>query len=147
LEDLIMKNGTNEIKVGDKVRSFDFEGRRNLTGERACYIEGVVMGFREIEGCQRYEIKLTRRVFGGEDGPFAGTMYPPVNGTSTLFGDTTDGVVKIEEDTRPEAALNALKLILCLHENPACSPSEHVYLAPMTLEQIKSAIAGLEARK
>ncbi len=86
-----------EIVVGTKVRSFDFalgpDGRA-LTGERACYIEGVVTGFERLEGCDRYEIKVTRDVFGGkEDSRRVGaTIYPPVNGTPTWSGRVMDGV-------------------------------------------------------
>jgi hypothetical protein len=33
------------IEINDTVRSFDFDMHRDLTGERACYIEGIVTGF------------------------------------------------------------------------------------------------------
>ena len=33
-----------EITIGTRVRSFDFPDNRQLTGERACYVEGEVTG-------------------------------------------------------------------------------------------------------
>lgn len=82
-----------EIVVGTKVRSFDFADR-SLEGERACYVEGVVTGFERMEGCDRYEIKVTLDVFGGkeESRRLGATIYPPVNGTPTWTGRVTDGV-------------------------------------------------------
>jgi len=85
------------IDIGTKVRSFDFadgpEGR-SLAGEHACYVEGVVTGFERLEGCDRYEIKVTRDIFGGkeESRRVGATIYPPVNGTPTWTGRVTDGV-------------------------------------------------------
>jgi hypothetical protein len=95
----------DEIKIGDKVRSFDFPDRfetaaeQPLTGPRACFVEGIVEGFTERGGCNRYVVKATKRVFGGveldpvewEDTHF----IPVVNGTPTLFGGVTSFVVKI----------------------------------------------------
>ena len=90
------------IQVGDRVRSFDFAGSfedgeqfgRNLEGERACYVEGVVESFVEREGCPRYEIRVNRDVFGGEDSDrrVGNLVYPPVNGTPSLFGDECNNV-------------------------------------------------------
>ncbi len=85
------------IQVGSKVRSFDFarNGRgRQLEGERACYIEGVVEGFKDLEGCERYVIRVDRKVWAGEEveNPYRGNVYPPVNGTPKLFGGACDGV-------------------------------------------------------
>lgn len=86
----------NEIKIGDTVRSYDFPFHNtDETGERACFVEGEVTGFEKLEGCERYVIQATRRVFGGEEGkPEAPTFYPPVNGTQSIFG-VTNGVVKL----------------------------------------------------
>ena len=53
------------IQVGSKVRSFDFarDGRGcQLEGERACYVEGVVEGFKDLEGCERYVTRVDRKV-------------------------------------------------------------------------------------
>ena len=91
------------IKVGDRVRSFDFVGElndgtrtgRDLGGDRACFVEGVVELFVEREGCPRYEIRVERDVFGGCQavGSRVGDLvYPPVNGTPTLFGSVCDNV-------------------------------------------------------
>ena len=85
------------IQVGSKVRSFDFarDGRgRQLEGERACYIEGVVKGFKDLEGCKRYVIRVDRKVWAGEEveNPYRGNVYPPVNGTPTSLGGVCDGV-------------------------------------------------------
>ena len=84
-----------EITIGSKVRSFDFaetfedgtQIRRELEGEMACYVEGLVTAINEERGYNRYEIVVTRDVFGGEEterrvGNF---VYPPVNGTPGMF--------------------------------------------------------------
>ena len=86
------------IEVGSKVRSFDFargDSGRDLAGERACYVEGVVEGFKEVEGCERYVIRVDRKVFGGEEEDILGRfphVYPPVNGTPTSLGGVCNGV-------------------------------------------------------
>ena len=90
------------IQVGDRVRSFDFaesfddgaQFGRDLEGERACYVEGVVLDLADREGCSRYEIHVDRDVFGGEesDRRVGRIVYPPVNGTSKSFGGVCDFV-------------------------------------------------------
>lgn len=51
-----------EIKKGDEVRSFDFAESDRYD----CYVEGVVEEITGmIEGCARYKIKITKRVFNG----------------------------------------------------------------------------------
>lgn len=87
--------------VGQRVRSFDFEGR-DLTGERACYAEGVVEGItdpltdRYFNDCPRYKIRVDRAIWQGRkqsplgSGPLE--IFPPINGTPRLFGDDTSGV-------------------------------------------------------
>jgi hypothetical protein len=83
------------IKIGDKVRSFDFESR-DLTGSRAAFIEGNVVGFLVIEGCTRYEIAVSSRVFRGlSEAISTAKVYPPLNGTRKLFGGVTNGVERI----------------------------------------------------
>ena len=87
-----------DVRVGDRVRSFDFavtteDGKRlgrDLEGERACYVEGVVSSIEEIQGCDRYVIEVSRRVFGGEVRPPRENdrVIPPVNGTPTMSRDT-----------------------------------------------------------
>ena len=93
---------TNDININDTVRSFDFSSMPNgfdIEGPDACFIEGIVEGFTEVEGCMRYDIKATRRVFNGvekniEEGQ---RFIPPVNGTPTMLGRITNGVIKIKE--------------------------------------------------
>lgn len=89
-----------EIKVGDHVRSFDFAlgpvSNKDLTGEHACYVEGVVEDIEFFRGCERYKIRVTRRVFGGIDREDKEDyVYPPVNGTSMVLGGVTNCVEKI----------------------------------------------------
>ena len=76
------------IQVGSKVRSFDF------SHSRECYVEGVVEGFKELEGCERYVIRVERKVWAGEEveEPYRGRVYPPVNGTPKLLGGVCAGV-------------------------------------------------------
>ena len=84
------------IKVGDKVRSFDFPHSRDVDGDRACYVEGVVEGFKEVEGCERYVVRVDRKVFTGKEEDILGRypyVFPPVNGTPRLLGGVCDGVV------------------------------------------------------
>ena len=85
------------IEVGDKVRSFDFDYCRDLTGERACYVEGYVVGIEPHGGCDRYVIAVDRAVFGGEEREvWPKKVYPPVNGTRKLMGGTCSGVEVIQ---------------------------------------------------
>ncbi len=91
-----------EIKIGDKVRSFDFI-IKDIEGERACYMEGTVTNILAIEDtpnqdCPRYEIKVVKRIFSGfTEKNIPEFIYPPVNGTpSTItIGGVTDCVEKI----------------------------------------------------
>jgi len=89
---------TQEIKTGDQIRSFDFEDR-TLTGNNACYIEGMVENIeRPPHGsCLCYKFKVTRKVFGGDEYPkeIGDIVYAPVNGTRKMFGGTCNGVKKI----------------------------------------------------
>ena len=84
------------ISVGDRVRSFDFSDGpdgRSLSGKRACYIEGEVVGIEPHGGCDRYVIAVERAVFGGEERtPWPKKVYPPVNGTRKLMGGETNSV-------------------------------------------------------
>ena len=85
------------IQVGSKVRSFDFDYCRDLTGERACYTEGEVIGIEPHGGCDRYVIAVERAVFGGEEREaWPKKVYPPVNGTPKLMGGTCSGVEVIQ---------------------------------------------------
>ena len=88
-----------DIRVGDKVRSYDFNHMRDSTGENACYIEGVVQEIVKAPDCERYKIRCTRRVLGGEiESRDVGKEYfPPINGTPTMLGGSTSFVEKIAE--------------------------------------------------
>ena len=88
------------VQVGDRVRSFDFiqgDFGRDLEGERACYVEGVVEALVEREGCPRYEIRVELDIFGGDEcnHRVGNLVYPPVNGTPHLFGGSCDNVEKL----------------------------------------------------
>lgn len=102
------------IQVGDRVRSFDFADAwdfpdpndisdnpepthktgYDITGERACYVEGEVVGFDDVGGCKRYRILVNRDVFQGEDNDrrVGQVVSPPVNGTQKMMGGTTQFV-------------------------------------------------------
>lgn len=101
-----------EINRFDHVRSFDFadgpEGR-SIEGRRACYVEGVVVAivprgedFQTASGgvtfhdCDRYAIRVTRRVFRGfPRAEFETFVFPPVNGTMTWADGVTNGVERV----------------------------------------------------
>lgn len=87
---------TLTIGVGDRVRSYDFEGRSD------CYVEGVVTGFKERDSCTRYVIEVDTEVFEGKPVDKSSTrskigelVFPPVNGTPTTLGGTCNGVIKL----------------------------------------------------
>lgn len=90
------------IKVGDKVRSFDFadgDYGRTLEGERACYFEGEVVEISDRSGAgyETYMIDISRRVWGGNEMPpkdDGAYVFAPVNGTKKGFapGEHCDGV-------------------------------------------------------
>lgn len=95
-----------KIQIGDRVRSFDFAKTHNgkkygreLSGDRACYVEGVVNKIVHMDGCDRYEIKVDLIMSGGklqkEDTPTF--VYPPVNGIKIAGSEErlTDFVEKI----------------------------------------------------
>lgn len=83
------------IKIGDRVRSYDFEHNDD------CYYEGVVNGIIMGEGsarftCNVYRIQVQRQVWDGMPVPKnCDVIYPPMNGVETTFGGITAGVVKI----------------------------------------------------
>ena len=81
------------IQIGDTVRSYDFPD-----SALECYIEGVIENIEWHEGCERYKIRVTARIWEGKrEGITADPMYvyPPVNGTPTLMGRVTNGVRKL----------------------------------------------------
>lgn len=97
----------NELRPGDRVRSFDFGNPpvslRLTSGPWACFVEGVIekIGrFPEVgpSSCDHYKIRIERCVFKGQEvedhPPYA---YPPVNGVP-IWGNPdmlTCGVEKI----------------------------------------------------
>jgi hypothetical protein len=101
----------NEIMVGARIRSFDFpfrfkDGRVmgfSLTGERACYIEGVVDRIEFIRGCHRYVFRAARHVSGGEEltqngfSHVGGEVSAPVNGVVSMSCGRTFGVFAITD--------------------------------------------------
>mgnify|MGYP007008283642 CR=1 FL=1 len=95
----------NSLEVGNRVRSFDFPMLMgdsavwglDLEGDRVCYAEGILEAIGEdtMEGCQRYRIKVERRVYsekgrlvekrpGKTDPAGAWTIFPPLNGVPVL---------------------------------------------------------------
>ena len=88
----------SEVKVGDRVRSFDFPFQgfgRSLLGEgdeRAAYVEGIVKGIGPIDdcapGCDHYYIDVDVDVFANKE-QFARVgkrMFPPVNDSMMSSG-------------------------------------------------------------
>ena len=110
--------GDLNVEIDDVVRSFDFprtyEGKhfgRQLEGDDACYIEGVVEkvctsdnpdivgeGMDTRRFSANYKIKVTKKIFGGKEMPnnIGHYVYPPVNGLLNWLSDAkTNGVEKI----------------------------------------------------
>jgi hypothetical protein len=94
-----------DIKIGDKVRSFDFamgDYGRDLEGESASYIEGVVIAIGDAPGCAtncpHFHIEVGREISGGLENFHRGQMlgeivFPPASPDHR--GELT--VEKIEE--------------------------------------------------
>ena len=88
-----------KIKVGDKVRSFDFDCKE-LDTINSCFVEGIVEsieGHPMGGGGEYLKFKISRKVFGGKErtetlGEF---NWVPQNGQETWLGKVTDNVVKI----------------------------------------------------
>ena len=81
------------IKVGDKVRSYDFPHTREY------WYEGTVEGFEEIEGCKRYKIRIEKQFIESKEVQISADrmeaaphIYPPVNGTRRALGGVCNGV-------------------------------------------------------
>ena len=78
-----MGTTVEEIRVGDRVRAFDYDCR-DLEGGNACFTEGLVVDIVNdgpvFEG--RYVIQVERDVWTGKDMDVrVGTkIFPPVNG-------------------------------------------------------------------
>lgn len=90
----------DEIKVGDRVRSYDFADRDD------CWVEGVVVeigtcGF--LQGFDRYKIEVQRSTMDGDTGIFEQApghfVYPPINGTPKGMGGVCNFVKLIEKAT------------------------------------------------
>jgi len=91
------------IKIGDRVRSHDFPERLLPASTRKpCYAEGVVESItdpatHEFRDCARYQIRVERRVFSGEEvTEFEPHVFPPVNGTVSWLGSPVNGVKRVE---------------------------------------------------
>jgi len=116
------------IKVGDRVRSYDFPERRDDPDRPQSYVEGTVTALVEREGCMRYEIRVDKRVVGGDvidmKNVSSTTVYPPVNGTPTTGGRRTDGVIRALDPVAtvvlikdligllPDSALHHVEMVL-----------------------------------
>lgn len=65
-----------EIKVGQKVRSYDFGSHKD------CYVEGIVEKIGPWEGCAgtcpHYHIRTTRKVWLGKEEQGETYYFPPV---------------------------------------------------------------------
>lgn len=99
------------IKIGDRVRSYDFPdmvGSDHPAGQS--YVEGVVSGIIKYGTdphrftCDVYVIAATKWVRGGEvleineynKDVVSEHYYPPVNGTPSSMGGVTYGVVRVD---------------------------------------------------
>lgn len=101
------------IKIGDRVHSYDFP---DLTGMKtSCYVEGIVEAIGQVPaigGCDRYTIRITRRVWKGhEDDGWKngkefpdGYAYPPVNGSQSWLGGVTGCVKLLPPEPVPQPA-------------------------------------------
>jgi len=87
------------IQVGDLVRSYDFPDFQD--DKRPSFVEGIVEAITDHEthptfrDCNRYQIHVSRRVFGGKErtDQIGVRVFPPVNGTPSWLGGVTEGVV------------------------------------------------------
>jgi hypothetical protein len=80
------------VSVGDRVRSYDWSSRDD------CYMEGPVENIVFHEGYERYQIAVEARVWHGVNEKIHNArshVYPPVNGTPTIFGEHTFFVEKL----------------------------------------------------
>ncbi len=109
-----MDSKTNDIiRIGGHVRSYDFPDLDGM--KRSCYVEGIVEAIGqvpEVSGCDRYTIRITRRVWKnqeddgwkqGKEFP-TGYAHPPVNGTNSWLGGVTGGVKLLPPEIPPEPA-------------------------------------------
>lgn len=86
------------IKVGDWVRSYDFEYHDD------CYIVGRVTDLNyDMGGCPRFVIEGFQRIAQGAVEPGAihtrnDRFYPPMNGVPHSFGGYCNGVRKLDQE-------------------------------------------------
>jgi len=80
--------------IGSKLRSYDFEGRKD------CFVEGILLKFQYVEGCDRYCIVVSRVVFEDKELPddpqITEHVFPPLNGTAKSFGGVCNFVELVE---------------------------------------------------
>lgn len=60
-----MTDPKTTIKIGSKIRSFDFYSRLDVEGYEACFLEGIVVSL--LDG--RIGFEVTRSIQDGEDSP------------------------------------------------------------------------------
>ena len=94
-----MKNTVKTVKVGDKVRSFDFDSHE-VEGRDACYVEGVVEsieGHPMGGGGEYVKFLITKKIFSGKErtGSVGEFNWVPQNGQETWTGKLTNHIVKI----------------------------------------------------
>ncbi len=95
------------MKVGDRVRSFDFAtpGKpwgRDLKGDRASYVEGVIVDYDiPRDGCLRAKILVDFDMFGGieRSGRVGDYVYPPSNGVGFGYGEAKTDFIELLEVT------------------------------------------------
>lgn len=78
------------IRVGDRVRSFDF------AGDDSCYWVGTVREIQQEKGV--YEIVVDFQIWEGQRAKenYCWAVYPPINGQQGIFG-LTRGVQRMAE--------------------------------------------------
>ena len=94
-------NFDTEIKIGDTIRSLDFPKiHTDLSGENACYMEGVVLEEFVDPIRQKgpyFKVKLTKRIFGGEECDFSEDpiRFCPMPHAVGMDGKKLNGTTKI----------------------------------------------------
>ena len=83
----MIEQASNPLRVGELVRSYDFQNRDD------CYIEGVIVNI----GKSTYTIDVGYQLVGGERRLHlvGATVNPPLNGLMGMFGPT-NGVVRVK---------------------------------------------------
>lgn len=89
--------GYEVFEVGDTVRSLDFPD--DPSKDDKCFTIGEITDIVTIQGCPRYEITVSRRVFNGREMVIESEepikVYPPLNGTPKSLGGVCNGVRKL----------------------------------------------------